>query len=332
MSAPIKPDTATHNVAEVKRRLFALLHDSNLVNDYIRLYGAIIDIKCIKEYKENIAKAAKIEIRTSGKDPIYTIKVKCPVCLHENIECCELRAKSQKVTQTKFLVPVYEGAMGYSSVNYAMEAVTVCPKCLFASPDKKDFSRYETTGHAEVKSQLPSNVLSAINEKTAERQTLVNLIKDHATYFKTPRIEDAAIASYRLAMMRAHVEVWFEQPYGYYKLGSYVLKIAKIFKDMGQSDTEFLTEAVGFFGEAFRTSNCPSEEIEMQVIYLLVALNLRLGDQAKAGSFIGVFSNLRSNRLTEIRENPELTTVTIDKWNAKAKLLWEDRDRVDLFD
>jgi uncharacterized protein (DUF2225 family) len=322
----------TQNIVEVKRRLLVILHDSNLVNDYIREFGATIDIKNIKTFKEKIAKAAKVAIVNTGNDPVFIIKLKCPVCGQDNIECSELRAKSQKVTMSTFLVPLYEGAMGYSTLNYMLEAVTVCPKCLFASPDKKDFIRIEIGSHSETKSQLPANVITTLAEKTGERQALLNLVGDYSNYFKRPRMEAAAIASYRLAMMRAHVEAWYEQPYSFYKLGSYVLRIARIVKEAGENQLEFLKEATGFLDEAFRTSNCPSEEIEMQVIYLLVALNLRIGDQAKAGSFLSVFSNLKGARLTEMKADPALTTVCIDKWNAKGKLLWEDRDSIHLFE
>ena len=46
--------------------------------------------------------------------------------------------------------------------------------------------------------------------------------------------------------------------------------------------TQILNNAIKFFEEAFRISNCPSEEFEMQTVYLLVALNLKIGNQEKS--------------------------------------------------
>jgi hypothetical protein len=69
----------------------------------------------------------------------------------------------------------------------------------------------------------------------------------------------------------------------------------------------------------------------MQVIYLISVLNLKLGDQKKANSYIGVFNNLHNTRATEMRTNPKLSTAIIDKWTEKAKFIWEDRDTADLF-
>lgn len=322
----------TIDVTEVKRRLQALLNDSNLVNEYLRQYGPTIDIKHIKAIKENRTKSQlQKQEEYPGEDPIFTIQVKCPVCNQDNIPCHELRAKSQQISQNKFLVPIYEGTGGFKTIDYTLLAVTVCPRCLFASPDKKDFNRQGVTGHSDQKSQLSSSILMTLQEKIGERKAVLKAVTDYEAYFKRPRTDDAAIDSYRLSILRVKTEAWYEQPYSYYKLGAYSLRIAKIMKDIEIDNREMLSEALGFFEEAFRTSNCPSEDIEMQVIYLISVLYLKLGDQKKANSYIGVFNNLHNTRVAEMRNNPKLNCVTIAKWTDKAKYLWEDRDDPDLF-
>ncbi|MDG5814920.1 DUF2225 domain-containing protein [Chitinispirillales bacterium ANBcel5] len=321
------------NVNEVKRRLLVLLNNPNLVNEYIRQYGPTIDIKCIKAVKEsqkrNIPPDAKHQ---DGDDPIFEIKAKCPVCNKEEITGYELRAKTQQVTQNRFLVPSYTGTQNYNTVDYSLIAVTICPRCLYASPDKKDFIRHQIASGVEVKSQLSGSILITLQEKIGERKALLNSITDYETYFVRPRYYDSAMDSYRLAMSRAKVEAWYELPYSYYKLGSYALRIAKIMKDSSLDDTETLEEALSYFEVAFRTSNCPAEDLEMQVIYLIIAINIRLNDFNKANSYISVFSNLKNTRIAEMKENPQLTTTIIDKWNDRAKFLWEDRHCPSLFE
>jgi len=317
------------DVQEVKKRLGALLNDSNLVNEYIRQFGPTLDIKNIKAIKEQNSAATPVESDEPGEDPIFDIALKCPVCGQNDITGYELRAKSQQVLQNKFLVPVYKGAMGFRTMDFSILSVAVCPRCLFASPDKKDFIRSST--HGEMKSQLISNVTLTLQEKIGERKGILKSVSDYAEYFKRPRTYDAAIDSYRLAMARVAVEMWYEQPYSTYKSGAYALRIAKMLKDSGRDNREILREALNFFEESFRTSNCPAEEIEMQVIYTIVALHLKLGEQKKAHSYIGVFSNLINTRKAEMKENPRLNTVTIEKWSDKAMRLWEDRDMDDLF-
>lgn len=321
------------DVKEVKRRLNVFLNDPDLVNEYVDRYGPSIDMKKIKEIKEiREVRLKKLNPPEGGDDPLFKIMVKCPVCYLDQIPCYELKAKSQQITLNKFLVPLYQGAAGFRSCDFSYITVTVCPQCLFASPDKKDFSRKSSANHSWIKSQLTGNLIAALNEKTDERKELLKNVTNYADYFKHPRLDSSAIASYRLAMARAKVEAWHEQPYSYYKLGSYALRIAYIMKEVRQDNTKVLIEALNYFEEAFKTSNCPQEEIEMQVIYLIVALNLKLGDFKKANSYISVFSNLHSSRVAEIKNNPRLTTAHIDKWSDKAKFLWEDREIPDLFE
>ncbi|MGD9201562.1 MAG: DUF2225 domain-containing protein [Chitinispirillia bacterium] len=321
----------TIDVNEVKRRLLALINDENLVNEYIRMYGPTINIKNIKEIKNKNMKSIRNTDTGVGEDPIYEIVVKCPVCNQDGITCYELRAKSQKILMNRFQVPYYQGAPGYKTCDYTLIYVTVCPRCLFASPDKHDFMRKIKGTSQHEKSQINSNILMSLQEKIGERKALLKSVSDYENYFKRPRLDEAAILSLRLAMSRANVEAWFEQPYSFYKLGSYALKIAKIIKDTNGDNREVLREALGFFEEAFRTSNCPSEEIEMQVLYTIIALNLRFGEKKTANSYIGVFTNLKNTRKAEMKENPKLTTNTIDKWTEKAKFIWDDRDSEDLF-
>jgi uncharacterized protein (DUF2225 family) len=321
----------TIDVSEVKRRLVALMNDPNLVNEYIRTYGPNIDIKNIKAMKEKRVRSLRSTVEGEGEDPVFEILVKCPVCNQKDIVCYELRAKSQQILMNKFLVPVYRGASGYKSVDYTLIYVTVCPRCLFASPDKNDFTRDNKSGPGEIKTQLNSNVLMSLQEKIGERKALLKSVTDYVNYFMRPRTDDAAIASLRLSMMRANVEAWYELAYSFYKLGSYSLRIAKIIKDSGGDNRETLREALDYFEEAFRTSNCPSEEIEMQVIYTIAALYMKLGEFRSANSYIGVFTNLKNQRTAEMRENPKLNTIAIEKWEGKIKYLWEDREMPDLF-
>ncbi len=318
-------------IAEIKKRLQALINDSNLVNEYIRTYGPKIDIKNIKAIKEKQAQALLTTDEGEGEDPIFEILLTCPVCNQDGITCYEMRAKSQQIIMNKFLVPSYIGTTGNKSVDYTLIYTTVCPRCLFASPDKNDFIRENKSAGGEIKSQINSNVLMMLQEKIGERKAFMKSIDNYVNYFKRPRGYEAAMTSLRLSMMRANVEAWFEIPYSYYKLGSYSLRIAKIIKDMNGDNRETLREALGYIEEAFRTSNCPSEEIEMQVIYLIATLYLRFNEQKTANSYIHVFSNLKNTRLAEMRDDPKLNTTTITKWADKAKYLWEDRKDKDLF-
>jgi len=321
----------TIDVTEIKRRLSVLLRDQNMVNEYIRQYGPTVDMRNIKAIKAQKQKQMRQTEFGDGEDPVFKLHVCCPVCNENEIYAHELRAKSQVVTYTAFQVPVYAAAPGFKTVDYNILAVTVCPRCLFASADKKDFIRYDSTGKNEIKSQMARQVIMGLQEKIGERKAILRYITDYNSFFSRPRSDEAAIAAYRLAIARAATEAFFEQPYAYFKMGAYTLKIARILKDGGQDTAEALRESLHFMEESYRISNSPSEEIEMQTLYTIVALLIRIGEMKKANSYLGVFSTLEAQRKTEIQSNPALTTQTIIKWADKAKSLWEYRDDEELF-
>ena len=287
----------TIDVAEIKKRLSAVLKDPVKVREYIRQYGPVIDAKNIAELNQEMARRSRRreEKGEEGQDPIFSISLTCPVCSQSEVVGYELHAKSQAVSQNKFLVPVYRGTSGYRTVDYTLLSVAVCHRCLFASPDKKDFSRPATNKANEVKSQLGSNTIITLQERIGERKRIVNGITNYRAYFERPRIDQAVLDSYRLAITRAKAETWHELPYSYFKLGSYLLRIAKILKDMEKNTSETLQSALTYFEESFKRSECPSEEVEIQVMYLIVALSAKLGEHKKAKIYTSAFKSLYVN-------------------------------------
>ncbi|MDR0305635.1 MAG: DUF2225 domain-containing protein [Chitinispirillales bacterium] len=329
------PYMSVDNDTEVKRRLLILMKDIGLVNEYIKRYGYTINVKYIKEIKDRASGNAYVEpeaVQEEGEDPIFETLVNCPVCGRNKIVRYELRAKSQQMQQTVLLVPIYSGAKGYKTADYTRDAVTVCPDCLFASPDKKDFCFPSVTGKGEEKSALPSSVISDLKGKTDDRKILLAPLTKFENYFKKPRTTDVVIDSYKLAMARAQAEAWFEQPYSFFKLGSYALKIAHLQKAGKADDTETLTEALRYFEEAYRKSNCPNEDIELQCLYTIIALKIRLNDYTSANSYLTAFSKLISERNEEMKTKPNLNTNCIEKWQDKSRYLWEERENPDLFE
>jgi uncharacterized protein (DUF2225 family) len=314
----------TIDAAEVKKRLFLVFKDDAKVYEYLRHYGPVIEASFVNELNQEVALRSqrREEKNEEGEDPVFVINVTCPVCGQADISGYELRAKSQAITQNRFLVPFYKGATGYRTIDYTLLSVTVCPRCLFASPDKKDFSRPATDKTNEVKSRLTSNLIISLQEKIGERKRLLSGISNFRAYFERPRIDQAAIDSYRLAMARARAETDHALPYAYYKQGSCALRIAKILKDGGKNNNEMLHVALGMFEESFRQSECPAEEIEMQVLYLIVALSAKLGDARKTKIFASAFKSLYTNN--KQRANKPATENTaapalVILWNNKVE-------------
>lgn len=326
----------TIDATEIKKRLFLVFRDDTKVREYLRHYGPVIEATFVNELNQTFAERSKqrAENEAEGDDPIFTISVACPVCGQTDITGYELRAKSQAIQLNKFLVPAYKGANGYRTVDYTLLSVTVCPRCLFASPDKKDFSRPATDKANEVKSQLTSNLIISLQEKIGERKRLLSGVSNCMDYFERPRTMQAAIDAYRLALARARVETWHEFPYAYYKQGSYLLRIAKIQKDAQRPNTDMLLEALTCFEESFRRSECPSEEVEIQALYLIVALAAKTGDARKAKIYTSAFKSLFVNN--KERLNKPATEMTappalIALWKDKIEFVRDSLDDPEYF-
>ena len=109
----------TIDVSEVKRRLQALLNDQSLVDEYLRQFGP-------SSGNQN-AKSA-LAPRREEEDPIYEIKLTCPVCSKKGIVSYELKSKSQTIVLNKFLVPIYTGRRSRPLTTLS------CPRCLPPMP------------------------------------------------------------------------------------------------------------------------------------------------------------------------------------------------------
>jgi uncharacterized protein (DUF2225 family) len=315
----------------VRKKLEVLLKDEALVEKYLRVFGPRLDMNHVTKIKQEHLRAASSEGAMGDKDdPTFQIKVKCPICNQADIACHELKAKSLTLAPDRFLVPRYSGVKPFRTLNYSLYAVTVCPACLFASPDKRDFVTFSVQARSENKSQLSPFVLDELRKRVEERKKLIPA-PDFAAYFAHPRAPEAAVAAYRLAIHRAQIEASMETPLAWYKAGMYALKIALLQRDGRKDDAEALKEAAKCLSNSFRASELKQPDLECQLVYLLSALYLRLGEQAQCQSYLGVLEKWKNEIGKGKGDNPEMTLAHVERWLDKAKELWTDREQPDLW-
>jgi uncharacterized protein (DUF2225 family) len=314
----------------VRKKLEVLLKDETLVEKYLRVFGPRLDMNNIAKLKQDVLKSVQEGSANDKDDPTYQIKVKCPICNQVDIICYELKAKSLAAAPDRFLVPRYKGVKPFRTINYSLFSVTVCPACLFASPDKKDFVTFSVQVRAENKSQLSPFVLDELRKKVDERKKLVNAA-DFVRFFAHPRSVEAAIAGYRLSVHRALVEAGLETPLAWYKAGMYTLKMALLSRDSGKDDQPFLKDAADYLAKSFRNSELKNPELEYQLVYLLSALFLRLNDQTQCQSYMGVLEKWKGEQEKASKDNPAINTAHVVRWLDKAKELWTDREVPDLW-
>ena len=334
----------------IKSKLKLLLKDDKLVKIYIDKFGEVINITNIKKVKADNAELTDLpplaldpsetelnngskNKKAVGDDPIYENLVTCPICNNTTVKSYNLKAKSQIIEDTPLLIHHYRGISKYRKVNFNLLQTIVCPQCLFASPDPKDFTKVNSITERITKSQLlvQTNLLTAIRESKNSREEILGKPVESYNDFLRPRDENTAITAIRLSIARAKLEVEFDFPFSYFKVGSYYLKIADIQKSMGKDNLESIKEAARMFEAAVTESNCPKLEVELEALYLAIVTNIVIDQKNEAAGYIKLFKDLKTEFEEKLKENPRSMDLkkdfsSVDKWEKRAQTAWSYRD------
>jgi hypothetical protein len=318
----------------VRRRLKIMLGSDKLVEEYIAKNGFRIDMVKIQALRASTEKAAEIEEpgETAADDPVFTVFLKCPSCYMTKLPSHELKSKSQQVITDKFGMPTYRAIGRYKAVDYNLISVTVCPQCLFASPDNKDFITRDPARAREVPAHLHQGELAAILAAADERATWLASqgLDPMADLLPRTRSPQAGLASYELAIQRAKIEFSRNVPFSAYKMAGYTLKKAVISRTYGLDETTHLEQALKLYLLCFERSNAPGFNYEGHALYQIIALALKTGQMDIAGSYIGVLDRSKS-RVDSGNVDAQVASA-FQRWYASARELWADRENPDLWD
>ena len=78
-------------------------------------------------------------------------------------------------------------------------------------------------------------------------------------------------------------------------------------------------------------SNASQTEVEAQVVYQIVALHLRLGDEKKAHQYIQALGQI-TVELLDNKESKPSDISSVERWLNECKRLWEDRELAGIWD
>ncbi len=318
---------------EVRRRIELLLHhDSPKVERYLSLYGYTLNMKGIQEVREGTvpdeASPAPVDKNAGLEIPVYNVDLTCPCCREKNVLHRELRASAMAVKNDAFMVPVYSPIGKFQKLNYLTVAVAVCPKCFFASPDKKDFIQFNRTTKQSTPSQLSPSIISQLQDTMAERQEMVEKAKVGKDFASYPRSLEMGILTYQLALQRASVEAYNKNPFAIYKRASYLTRIALLQKQSKQDELPTLEKALTLFQEAFYRTDFPNANLEFQSCFVIFSILLRFGKEKEARDYLSVMEQGKK----EVEERNDPTAVqALNTWLGMAKARWDDRKDPDLW-
>jgi hypothetical protein len=317
----------------VRRRLKIMLGNDKLVEEYIKQYGFRIDMTKIKTMRSVTEKVLDIAAatETAADDPVFTVFLKCPSCYMTNLPSYELKAKSLQVMTDKFGMPHFRAMGRYKVVDFNLLSVTVCPQCLFASPDKRDFIGRDPARNREIPPRLHQGELAAILAVADDRnnwlsEQSLDAMNDLLPRTRTPQ---AGIASYDLAIQRAEIEFKRNVPFSAYKIAAYTLKQATIAATYEIDPAPYYLKALKGYLTCFERSNAPGFNYEGQVLYQVIALALKLNQMEIAGSYIGVLD--RSKMRVEAANVEAAIAQAFTRWYNAAREIWADRENPDLW-
>lgn len=314
-----------------------MLGSDALVETYIGRYGFRIDgqkTEALKAEFESIRKASLEEMQieeTASDDPVFNVFLKCPACYLARIPSYDLKAKSLQILTDRFGMPHFRKTSRFQEVDFNLLSVTICPQCLFASPDKRDFIGRDPARGGEIPARLHQGDLAVILAAADERSNWLadqklDIIQDLMVRTRTPA---AGIAAYELAIMRSRIEFSRNVPFSVYKSGGYTLKQATIASTYEMDPVPYYEKALQHYLTCFERSNAPGFQFDGQVLYLIIALALRLGNLDVAGSYLAVLD--RTKARVEIANVDAQTRQVFDRWYNSAREIWSDRENPDLF-
>jgi hypothetical protein len=264
--------------------------------------------------------------------PIMTYEVECPICFTKKIKFYVLKAKSLSMRTNVFEIPIYESSPKFTHIDFNELIHAVCPHCFFVASKKSDFISLDSSTDTRTNSQCDEKIISHFQNFRRDVMTILQDTFINKDSFKEPRTPEGVMTSYKLAIYRASLEIFYKFPYSYLKRARLFLRMYylhnKFYKNF---NSDYLVKAAEDLEEVFKLSDFPDRNYEFEVCYLLAAISIRLGDDGKAGNFIKILDQSKGEMTQKAKDNPNVNLTDINKWLGKTKELWQSRTETDVW-
>lgn len=264
--------------------------------------------------------------------PLMIYDVECPICYTSKIPFFALKAKTLSTRPNVFEIPIYEPSPKFTLIDFNDYVHCVCPHCYFVASKKSDFINKDPSTDSRMDSTCNSKILKHFQNYPNE---ILNVMQDcfvNEESFLYPRTSEGVFASYKLAIYKSTLEIFYKLPFSYLKRARFYLRMYylhnKFYKNF---HADYLVRAADDLEEVFKLSDFPDKVYEFEVCYLLVAIYIRLGNEAKAGNFIKILDQSKGEMTQKAKDNPNVTLTDINKWLSKAKELWQSRTEPDIW-
>ncbi|MCG9968622.1 DUF2225 domain-containing protein [Pelotomaculum terephthalicicum JT] len=195
------------------------------------------------------------------KKMLYQKEYVCPIC-ENKITTSHVRSSSMRIKKVDD-----DLCSHYENINPIYYEIIVCPQCGYA------FN--EDTYSIKINDQQKEEILKQIEPLWKY---------DNFDYSGTRTIEQSIQAYHLFALSIKNLKMKNS------KRGNAFLKIAWLyrFKNEASSELKYLHFAVDRFKEAYSKENIRDPKLEMNIIYLLGVLNLKLGNKKEGAKWLDI--------------------------------------------
>ncbi len=233
------------------------------------------------------------ELNQDIEKTLYHAKITCPVCTAK-FESMRVRSGSIRVQRIDD-----DFCQHYQSANPLYYEMVVCPRCGFAF--NLEFAKTQMSAGQREKAKL----------------RLQPVWQDRAKDYGGVRTWDDAMEAFRLALYALEDELVKSS-----KMGMLYLKTAWLYRYKGNEagEQKYIEKAISSFANAYNTESFSEPKSELNIVYLLGALNLRAGKIQESAKWLDLVLRHPAKSMA-----PMLVTQTKDLWAKARQKLREEK-------
>lgn len=254
------------------------------------------------------------EIIDGPDDQPYETHIKaCYVCGYDKVKVYRPKKGATTEDWSNGLYPLYNSVPPYQDWDFLKTFVSVCPSCLFASSDPKDFSLRGLENEYPYK--MDAKKVLTMGMSARKRLIGSNAELDEDTRFDKPNRDlELVLDSLRLAEKCANGLVLGDKKTAYSEIGLYCSLQAMLTPNMKQ---EKLREALVSFNDQLKIVET-NREIIVMAYYFKIALHIALGESIAA--------NEEKEQLEHfyLKNNPDAASHVEREWNLRLLNVWKN--------
>ncbi len=233
------------------------------------------------------------ELNQDIEKTLYHAKITCPICATK-FESMRVRSSSIRVQRID-----NDFCQHYQSANPLYYEMVVCPRCGFAF--NLEFAKTQMSAGQREKAKL----------------RLQPVWQDRAKDYGGVRTWDDAMEAFRLALYALEDELVKSS-----KMGMLYLKTAWLYRYKGNEagEQKYIEKAISSFAKAYETESFSEPKSELNIVYLLGALNLRAGKNQESAKWLELVLRHPAKSMV-----PMLVNQTKDLWAEARQKLREEK-------